>query len=424
MAIDLRLRERAVLVTVCFRRLPHRDPWPVEEIAAELRELVRSTGVQILKELLVVRDLPTPGLLIGRGRAEELQTVAAETGADVVIFNRDLSSAQQRDLEEITRVKVIDRTQLILDLFAQRAHSQEGKVQVELAQHEYLLPRLGGKGILLSRLGGGIGTRGPGEQKLEVDRRRIRMRIAKLQRDLGLVRQRRATVRRERQTHATPTVALVGYTNAGKTTLFNILTKAQAPVEDQLFTTLDPMARRLILPTHQTIVLSDTVGFLHQLPHRLIEAFQATLEEVREAQLLIHVVDAASPLRDRLIEAVLGVLEELEAVDKPRLLVFNKLDRLEDDTRRSLLRLNPEAVLISALTGEGLAELCNRIAHQLSSFLQPVSVEIPQTAQAWVHRVYEEGRVVHRRDVDGAIQLEAFVPPPLKGQLQKAGFLP
>jgi len=423
LAVNLRTRERAILVTVVFQQAPYHDAWPAEDVVAELRELVRSTGVEILGELLVVRDIPTPRLLMGSGKAEAIRALVEEREADVVIVSHDLSSAQQRNLEEIVGVKVIDRTQLILDIFAHRAHSQEGKVQVALAQHEYLLPRLAGKGILLSRLGGGIGTRGPGEQKLEVDRRRIRARIAKLTRDLTLIRRRRGSIRRERQRRAVPTVALVGYTNAGKSTLLNRLTDAQAAVQDQLFTTLDPVSRRLLLPTHQTIVLSDTVGFLHQLPHHLIEAFQATLEEVREAHLLLHVVDASHPWRNAQMLAVEQVLQELHAHGKAPLVVFNKMDRLGVEAQRQLRRQAPDAVLLSALTGEGVPHLVDRLVHLLTPLLVRVTARVPQGAQQWVHRIYQDGAVIQRRDASSGVYLEAWVPPELKGLLVKAGFL-
>ncbi|OGX41411.1 MAG: GTPase HflX [Omnitrophica WOR_2 bacterium RIFCSPHIGHO2_02_FULL_68_15] len=423
LSVDLRARERAVLVALAFRRVSHQDAWPVEEIAAELKELVRSSGVDVLAEMVVIREAPTPGLLMGRGKAESLRALVQEQRADVVIVSHDLSPAQQRNLEALIEVKVIDRTQLILDIFAQRAHSQEGKVQVALAQHEYLLPRLTGKGIALSRLGGGIGTRGPGEQKLELDRRRIRAQIGRLQRDLVQIRRRRAQVRRERQTRQIPMLTLVGYTNAGKTTLFNALTKTQAVVADQLFTTLDPTARRILLPTRQPVVISDTVGFLHHLPHHLIEAFQATLEEVLESHLLVHVVDAAHPQRERLTASVEEVLRQLAAEEKPQLLVFNKCDRLDEGARRRLSREAPNAVQISALTGEGVSSLRDRIASQMTAQRVPVTLVIPQQAQQWVHRIYEEGTVTARRDAGGAVHLDAVVPLSLKAQLLKSGFL-
>jgi GTP-binding protein HflX len=288
--------ERALLATIRFKALSHRDPWPASEIQGELKELVLSSGLEVAEELLLERDRPSPAHLIGSGQAERVRDRSAAARANVVVFGADLSFAQQNNLEEEIGLKVIDRTQLILDLFARRAHSNEGKVQVELAQLRYRLPRLSGKGILLSRLGGGIGTRGPGEQKLEMDRRRIRLRISRLAREMEEIRRRRQTAREKRRSEEVPSAVLVGYTNAGKSTLLNSLTGANARSEDSLFTTLDPLTRRLPLPGGQGILLTDTVGFLHRLPHHLIQAFRATLQEAAEAFLLLHVMDASSPL--------------------------------------------------------------------------------------------------------------------------------
>ena len=421
--IDLRAREQAMLVTVIFRKARYRDSWSNRDIADELRALVHSAGVEILQEMLAVREAPTPNLLIGRGKVDELRAATQDRHANVVIFNTDLSPTQQRNLEEAIGTKVIDRTQLILDIFAQRAHSEEGKVQVALAQHAYLLPRLSGRGIELSRLGGGIGTRGPGEQKLEVDRRRIRTHIGKLQHSLDVIRERRGHARQQRGVHAVPTAALIGYTNAGKSTLFNRLTHAQAPAHDQLFTTLDPRARRVVLPTRQPIVVSDTVGFLHQLPHHLIEAFQATLEEVREAHLLLHVIDASHPLYEAQITAVDDVLKEIHSLTAPRLLVFNKIDLLPAASRRALARARPEAVCLSALTGEGVPMLLDRLIQSLGQLWVMVSVTLPHTTPEWVHRLYQEGSVLAREDRESAIHLDALVPPALKADLARHGFL-
>ncbi|MBI4314107.1 MAG: GTPase HflX [Candidatus Omnitrophica bacterium] len=422
LAVDLRVRERAILVTIVFRKSSYHDDWPVEDAAQELKDLAESTGASAVWQIISQREAPTPAILIGTGKAEEIAQLAKQHRADVVIFNQDLSFAQQRNLEQIIQSKVIDRTQLILDLFAQRARSQEGKVQVELAQHQYLLPRLAGEGIWLSRLGGGIGTRGPGEQKLEMDRRRIRNRIVKLKKDLELIRRRRGNMRRERRQRAIATATLVGYTNAGKTTLFNALTNSKGIVQDQLFTTLDPMSRRLKLPTHQLLVLSDTVGFLHQLPHHLIEAFHATLEEVVEAHLLLHVVDSSSPLRDEQIKAVEDLLQEITPEAKQRLIVMNKMDLIPEEELRILKRRFPEAVFVSALKGEGLPQLLDRMIHQLSSLMIPVRLILPQTAQHWLHRLYQEGAVLDRKEADGFIEIHALVPPALKPLLKNNGF--
>ncbi|MBI3333819.1 MAG: GTPase HflX [Candidatus Omnitrophica bacterium] len=415
--------ERALLVNLRLRDRAYRDPWPAEESAAELRELVRSIGVQIAEEIVVERDRPTAAFFMGKGKAEELRERCLLGKANVVILSQDLTFPQQRNLEEVTGLKVIDRTQLILDLFARRARSEEGQVQVELAQLEYLLPRLAGKGVLLSRLGGGIGTRGPGEQKLEVDRRRIRLRIGRLQRELEEIHLRRGVARRKRRDEEIPTVALIGYTNVGKTTLFNALTRAGAVARDQLFTTLDPLARRLALPTRQPVLLSDTVGFLHRLPHHLIESFQATLEEVTEAELLLHLADASSPMLEEQISAVQEVLEELKAQEKPVLVAFNKIDRIDSQSRAALRRRYPESVLISALNGEGLPELLDRVATQLGYLMRSASIALSARDQQWLDRIYRQGQVLQRRLIDTTVLLTARVPHRLYGQLEKAGLI-
>ena len=335
-------KEKALLVHVHLRDRRYRSDWPLEEVVEELRELARSSRLDIQDELTVQRDQPTPAFLIGKGKVEELQIRCRQQGAGVIVFGHDLSFPQQRNLEELIGVKVIDRTQLILDIFAQRARSKEGRVQVELAQLEYLLPRLAGKGIVLSRLGGGIGTRGPGEQKLEVDRRRVRHRIGRLDRELEEIRQRRGIARRKREKEAVPSVALVGYTNAGKSTLLNALTRAQSTAEDRLFTTLDPLTRRLKLPDHQTVLVTDTVGFIHELPPHLVDAFRATLEEVTESDLLLHVLDASSPLSDHKASAVLEILRILGAEQKLTLLVLNKVDLVKPEARKALARQTSE----------------------------------------------------------------------------------
>lgn len=369
------------------------------------------------------RERPAPDLFIGTGKVEELALQAQLSHADVAIFGRDLSPTQQRNLEEILGIKVIDRTQLILDIFAQRARSQEGKVQVELAQLQYLLPRLAGKGVLLSRLGGGIGTRGPGEQKLEVDRRRIRFRIARLKKELTELKGRRDLVRQKREEEEVPMVAMIGYTNAGKSTLFNRLTQAAAPAANQLFTTLDPLARRLTLPSRQAALLSDTVGFLHQLPHHLIDAFRATLEEVRQSRLLLHVVDVSHPMFDEQMSAVEEVLGYLEAESHQRIIVFNKIDRIDPHSRQALRRRCPEAVLVSAMNGEGVSELLARLAGSLGSLLKEAQIVLPPKDQRWLGRIYKEGEVLKRTLEEDRVVLMARIPKRLYGQLAKAGLV-
>ena len=415
--------ERALLVNIHLTQPSFRDSWPVEESARELNELVQSSGVTVLESIIVNKDRPTPAYLVGSGKVQELHQQSHALGANVVIFSENLSFIQQRNLEEILGVKVIDRTQLILDIFAQRARSREGKVQVELAQLQYLFPRLAGKGIMLSRLGGGIGTRGPGEQKLEVDRRRIRLRISRLRKELQEVHQRRGVARQKRQEEDVPTVALIGYTNAGKSTLMNALTQAGTAAENRLFTTLDPLTRRLILQNHQPIVLADTVGFIHRLPHHLVEAFRATLEEVTGAHLLLHVMDASNPMLEEQAASVNEVLTLLKAETKPILPLFNKIDRLDSNTLGQLKRHYPEGVFISAKTGEGVSVLVDRLGASLDYLTRTALIRVGHNSQHWVERIYKEGNVLHRRDLRSVIELEARIPPRLYGQLAKAGLL-
>ncbi len=415
--------EQALLLNVHLTDRHYQDSWPVEESAHELLELVRSSGARVVEQLVVNRDRPTPNFFIGKGKTQEIHDQCHLLKANVVVVGEDLSFSQQQNLEDVIGVKVIDRTQLILDIFAQRARSEEGKVQIELAQLEYLLPRLAGKGILLSRLGGGIGTRGPGEQKLEVDRRRIRLRIKRLSRELEEIHRRRGVARQKREEEEVPSVALIGYTNVGKSTLLNALTQAGARSEDRLFTTLDPLSRRLMLPHHQQILLSDTVGFLHRLPHHLIEAFQATLEEVAHSDLLLHLMDASHPMLEEQAASVREVLKTLQAEGRPTLIAFNKVDQIDPQTLESLRRHHPEAVFISAKTGQGLSELLDRLSNSLSYLLKPATIWISEKGQRWLEQVYEQGQVLNRSFLKGGVLLEARVPHRLYGQLAKAGLL-
>jgi GTP-binding protein HflX len=372
-------------------------------------------------EVIAKRYRPVAGTFLGRGKLEELSRAAAGAAAGTVIFNQELSPAQQRNIEDLLGVKTIDRTQLILDIFAQRARSQEGKVQVELAQLRYLLPRLTGKGIMLSRLGGGIGTRGPGEQKLEVDRRRIRVRLSRLGDALDRLGRRRAATRLRRKETAVPVVALVGYTNAGKTTLLNRLSGAASIARDQLFTTLDPLARRVKLPAGETVILTDTVGFLHHLPHHLIEAFKATLEEARDADVLLHALDVSHPLAAEHAEAVEGVLKELGLRDKPVVTALNKCDRLADPSAAAVFqRAHHPAVVISAKTGQGMAELGGAISRQLGLLLlEPQRLRIPAERADLVADVYQSGQVIRRQDVGEFTELVARLPVKLRPALER-----
>lgn len=357
------LPERAVLVATKLSRTPH---WQVEESLRELKKLALSAGVRAVTQFVQERERLTPALHIGEGKAREIGEFCLSERIDVAIFDDELTPAQQRNLEKLLCTKVIDRTQLILDIFAQRARTREGKLQVELAQLTYLLPRLAGKGKELSRLGGGIGTRGPGETKLEMDRRRIRHRIAKIKASLKEVQKTRKLHRECRRKQGLPTVALIGYTNSGKSTLMNRLTSAEVPVANQLFSTLDPTIRSLNLPGDRQALLSDTVGFIQKIPHQLVAAFKATLEEVVEADLLVHVIDCSHPEMEQQIRAVYEVLKELEAMDRPLISVYNKIDAIPggESYRRTLSR-ERDTVVISALNGQGLEELKRVISYRL-----------------------------------------------------------
>src|SRR5687767_5801194 len=342
--------ERAALVGLISGPARRLD---AEQSLEELAGLADAAGAAVVLRMLQERAKPDAGTFIGGGKVATLAAACAEADVDVVIIDHELTPGQLRQLEERLDRKVIDRTQLILDIFARRARTREGRWQVELAQLKYLLPRLAGSGTALSRLGGGIGTRGPGETKLETDRRRIRQRIHAISEEIDSIRRRRRHSRARRQKTSVPLVALVGYTNAGKTTLFNLLTKETAEASDALFVTLDPLVRQVSLPDKRRLLMSDTVGFIERLPHTLVAAFRATLEQVAEADLVLHVIDAASPERDRHIEAVRRVLEEVGAANVAKMDVFNKCDLIEPGDADRLRRLHPESLCISALRNTG-----------------------------------------------------------------------
>jgi len=354
-----------VAVLIGLRR-PHQSRWDAEDSLEELAQLAISAGATPTLRVLQERFLPNPRTLIGPGKVEEVRAICEE-GVDLVIFDNDLTGSQQRNLEATLGRKVIDRAGLILDIFAQRARSREGKLQVELAQLKYLLPRLTGHGGELSRLGGGIGTRGPGETQLEVDRRRIRRRIVKIEEELEKVRRHRALLRRHRQKRALPTAAVVGYTNAGKSSLLNALTDAALPVADKFFATLDPTLRKVRVPGGRDILLSDTVGFIRKLPHQLVEAFKATLEEVRASDFLLHVIDISHPDWQNQSQAVMAVLGELGAAAKPLINVYNKVDKLPHPEAVAFLARRPRSVVVSARTGAGLDDLKHAMAETLKT---------------------------------------------------------
>jgi len=412
--------ERAALVGLIAGRARRLE---AERSLDELAGLAQAAGGEVVLRVLQERPKPDPSTFVGAGKVQTLAASCAETDVDVVIFDNELTPAQLRQIEEQVGRKIVDRTQLILDIFARRARTREGKLQVELAQLKYLLPRLVGAGDALSRLGGGIGTRGPGETKLETDRRRIRSRIHAISGDIEGVRRRRAQLRERRRKASVPTVALVGYTNAGKTTLFNVLTRAQAEASNALFVTLDPLVRQMRLPDSRELLVSDTVGFIDRLPHTLVAAFRATLEEVTDADLVVHVIDASAGDRDRRMTAVREVLQEVGAADVPMLEVYNKCDVLTADERRRLQEPDPSALLVSALAREGIEELVDTIASRLALDVRRVTLAFdaddPEDRER-IARVYRHGRVVQHETRDNQVSIVADIPRRLLGRFGAA----
>jgi len=407
------VRQRALLVGTGYG-LP-----TVEAAEASLDELALLTdtaGAEVVSVELQRRDTPDPATYVGRGKVDELFEIAEALDVDVVIFDDELTPAQQRNLEQRLERDVVDRVALILDIFAQHAQSQEGMLQVELAQLRYRMPRLRGRGHALSQQGSGIGTRGPGETQLEVDRRRIQRRITKLERDLQDLGRTRDTQRKARRRRALPTVALVGYTNAGKSTLLNRLTDAAVLVEDRLFSTLDPAVRRLRLPGGETVLLSDTVGFVRRLPHELVESFRSTLEQVADADFVLHLVDASDPEPQERIDAVRAVLAEIEAPDLPELLVFTKADVVDAQTRAELARRWPDALLVSARSGEGLEELLPALARGLRTLARIVELRIPYDRGEVLPALHREGDVLVTVHEASGTRVRARLPEAVVGR--------
>lgn len=439
---DTSVSERVLLVGVGWKRAPRFPGMPVgepgRESLAELVELARSAGAEIAGTIFQLRDAADPATLVGRGKLEEIRAEATARKAPLIIFDSELTPVQQRNIEEATEHRVIDRTQLILDIFAKHARSREGQLQVELAQLNYMLPRLTGRGVQMSRLGGKrggggagrIGVRGPGEKKLETDRRRIRDRVRKIQENIDEVREQRALRREARNAVPLGTVSLVGYTNAGKSTLFNALSQAEVLVSSRMFATLDPTVRALRLPSNRRILVSDTVGFIRALPKGLMTAFRATLEEVQESALILQVSDISNPNHDELEQEVEKILGELGVTQRPRLRVFNKVDRLSPEQREDFAASwagekngDTPPVFVSALTGEGLDELLKRMDAALP--VDPVvklSLRIPLTEGRSLALIHALGRVIHSEVNDSHMDLEAEVPETIARRLKLKDF--
>ncbi len=399
-----------------------------ERSMRELALLAETAGSQVLEGVIQRRDSPDPATYLGSGKAKELRAIVVATGADTVVCDGELTPGQLRNLEDAVKVKVVDRTWLILDIFAQHARSSEGKAQVSLAQMQYLLPRLRGWGEAMSRqgggagggAGGGVGTRGPGETKLETDRRRIRSQMTRLRRQLREMEGTRTTQRAARHRAGIPAVALAGYTNAGKSSLLNAMTDAGVLVENALFATLDPTIRKTRTPRGRDYTLADTVGFVRHLPHQLVDAFRSTLEEVRDADLILHVVDGADVAPEDQIAAVREVLAEIGAAQVPELIVINKADVAEADTLARLLRREPHAVVVSARTGEGMSLLADAIEVDLPGAWIDVDVLVPYARGDLLSRAHREGEVIAEDHGPDGTRLKARVPAALAGQLKVA----
>ena len=440
--IDVRTRGRATKGSVTAQAAAARDAvaiqssatsksngkpsipeFDAEESLAELQTLAESAGAAIVGEILQRRDRPDPATLIGAGKLEEIAGAAASVNADVLLFDHDLSPSQQRNIERIVHRRVIDRTQLILDIFARHARTREGQLQVELAQLHYMLPRLAGRGVEMSQLGGGIGTRGPGETQLETDRRKIARRVRHVEQQLENVRRIRAQQRQRRESAPVATVALVGYTNAGKSTLFNALTQAGVLSSPKMFATLDPTIRGVELPSKRKVLLSDTVGFIRSLPHTLVSAFRATLEEVQRASLILHVSDASSRLSAEQDAQVEIVLKELDAEKKPRLRVMNKVDLLDDEVAASLISdaaHNGNTVYVSAVEGTGLNKLLARVDALIEEDpISRVHLRIPQGEGKLLALLEARARIYSRKYADGAVELEADAPESVVRRVRK-----
>ena len=413
-------QERAVLVGMEYNGMLNTLGWTIEDSVEELKQLADTAGAQVVARFLQKRPKPDPAFFIGKGKVQELALFVQQENVDLCIFDDELSPAQQRNIEQAMGIRVLDRTALILDIFAQRARTNEGKLQVELAQLQYNLPRIMGKGLSLSRLGGGIGTRGPGETKLEVDRRRIRDRIAYIKECIGKVKSVRTLHRASRNKASVPTVSLVGYTNAGKSTLLNTLTNSDIYAKDQLFATLDPTTRQLDLPDKQQAILTDTVGFIQRLPHQLVAAFQSTLEEVIEADVLLHVIDVSHELYKEQSNAVYHVLEQIGAKDKTIITVYNKIDKLpEDSALPARLAQEENSVCISAKAGLNLDKLLEMIAENLKMKAVEEYFLIPYRDSAIVAKLHSAGTVLEQEYLAEGTQLKVRLDANQLGEFEK-----
>ncbi len=391
-------------------KLPGRNRWDTEDSLAELSLLAASAGAHVVHTSVSQRSQPNSSYFIGSGKVEEIRHICHLQKANLVLFDDELTPAQSRNLQVGLGLKVLDRTELILDIFAQRARTKEGQLQIEMAQLQYLLPRLSGAWTHLSRQEGGIGTRGPGEKQLEIDRRRVREKITRLNDGLERVRQQRATQRKRRHKSEVPVVAIVGYTNAGKSTLMNAISKSDVLVEDKLFATLDPTTRKVTLPNRRQFFLTDTVGFIRKLPHTVVDAFKATLEEVVVADMLLHVVDASSPHMETQIQAVADVLKEIGAEDRPMLMVLNKMDiAMRDETHRLPKDLDG-SVMVSAKDGTGLDNLMKALEGMFNAFLVPVNLVLPQTQPRAIAHVLSHGHVLAMRYSGNKVHIRVELP--------------
>lgn len=403
------MSERAILIGVEWGR--NDSLWTVDDSLEELKQLADTAGATVIKKFIQKRSKPDPAFFIGRGKVQELALYAQQENIDLCIFDDELSPAQQRNIESVMGIRILDRTALILDIFAQRARTNEGKLQVELAQLQYTLPRIMGKGLMLSRLGGGIGTRGPGETKLEVDRRRIRDRIAFIKEQIEKVKAVRSLHRSKRKKNNVFEVSLVGYTNAGKSTLLNTLTNSDIYAKDQLFATLDPTTRQLTLPNKQEIIITDTVGFIQRLPHQLIAAFRSTLEVVTEADLLVHVIDVSHELYKEQAAAVHEVLKEIGAETKPVITVYNKIDKLPPDSKLAdRLALEEDTVCISAAKKLNLGTLQQMIETHLKSKAVEVTLCIPYAETAKAAQLHETANVLEQEYTENGAVMKVILP--------------